>query len=194
MPKDREPCPQCQARAANRARCKRHTCKYGFQCWQHTVKNKGLRIKKSTIKGAGEGLFAEKTFPAHSRVIQYTGEKLTNSQLNKRYPGDKQGEYTVKVNKQYSIDARNSAKSSVARYANDARGPPGSVTQKHKNADLAHQRIGKKKNTPRDRVYIEANNRPISKGQEVLVDYGRDYWGATKPVRKTTKSKSKSAK
>lgn len=196
MPRHKEAAPkqaciQCQAHTANRGRCKRMTCKYGFQCWQHSIKHLGLSVKKSTIPGAGQGLFTEKRFEPHTELVEYKGEKLTNKQLNSRYPGNKVGPYAVRVNRKYTIDGARSATSSIARYANDAKGPPGSKSHRKNNADLVHKKKGKGSTNPRDKVFIESNKRPIPKNTEVLVNYGSDYWNngeAKQPVTRRKKS------
>jgi len=161
---------RCQATTSNRSRCTRKTCKYGFQCWQHSIKNLGLSVKKSTVPGAGLGLFAEKAFPRKKKIIEYKGEKINTTELNRRYPGDTVGTYVVSANANHHIDARKSPTSSIARYANDARG-----TAKTNNAQLETH--------DRNKVYLVTKAKAIKKDQEVLTSYGGEYWGDARGKR-----------
>lgn len=178
---DRTACVRCQANTANHTRCTRKTCKYGFQCWQHSIKNLGLKVKKSTIPGAGQGLFTAKRFDANSRMIEYKGEKLTKKELDRRYPGDTVADYTIQVNRKWFVDARNSPTSSIARYANDARK---NRTRQTNNAKLVRHRIGKGATSARDKVFIDAKSNPIPKDKEVLVNYHENYWDPQAPKKK----------
>lgn len=170
---NRSACVRCQADTANHTRCTRKTCKYGFQCWQHSIKNLGLKVQKSTIPGAGQGLFTAKQFPAKKNVIEYKGEKLTKQQIERRYPGDTVGPYAVQVNRKWFIDAKESPTSSIARYANDARK---NRTRKKNNAKLVTKKVGKGSTSARDKVFIKSKQKAIPKNTEVLVNYGTEYW------------------
>lgn len=172
-------CPQCVAsNKGGTDRCSRPTCKYGPKCWQHTKIQDGLVVKKSTIKGAGEGLFAAKAFHKDEKVAQYTGEKLTAPQLAKRYGKGKGkgklGPYVVHQGNAQYIDAR-VTNSGVARYSNDCHG-----TSKQCNAELVTEckwvkAKGKRRKCVPEKTFIEAK-REIKPGSEILTNYKDEYW------------------
>ena len=147
-------CSQCTATTAKGTRCRKRTCRSGL-CWQHLKRDDGLRIKPSTVPGAGLGLFATEDFRHTDKIAPYTGEQLTRAAIEERY-GDERGEYVLCRDSKRCIDSR-ATNSSAARYANDSRG-----TEKRNNARFRALRI-------------EASQR-IRPGDEIFVAYGRDYW------------------
>ncbi len=115
-------------------------------------------MKKSTVRGAGKGLFATKEFHRNEKIAPYRGDHLTKRELDRRYPGNTEAQYTVKTAEGGYIDARNT-NAGVARYAN------------HKpsfRANAALVSVG------RDRVAIEAEKR-IMPRSEIFVDYGPEF-------------------
>lgn len=124
-----------------------------------------LFIKKSTIPGAGNGLFTDTDIERGETVAEYTGDIRTWKECQKRFEEDeKKGAYFYYINRNYVIDAYEN-KDSFARYANDAAGPYGikGITN-----NCVYEERGK-------RVYIVAI-RKIKSGGEVLVTYGQQYW------------------
>lgn len=77
---------QCQAKKADGSDCTRRTLATGPNCWQHTRLLDSLRVAKSTIRNAGNGLFAwDKTenrdtvvFRKGEVIIEYYGEHTSN--------------------------------------------------------------------------------------------------------------------
>lgn len=107
-----------------------------------------VRVGRSS---AGLGLFATDVFEKGERIVEYTGERLTNAQV-----GDiVENRYLLEVNDRYTING--SARSNVARYANHACKP---------NAQAE---------TIRSRVYLRAK-KVIRSGEEITWNYGRDYF------------------
>jgi hypothetical protein len=85
-------------------RCKKNV-EIGLDlCWIHLIQDKSLRLKPSSILGAGLGLFAHdpnKTpnaviFKANTVICQYDGDVIDNGELIRRY-GEKSPQYTVKL-------------------------------------------------------------------------------------------------
>jgi hypothetical protein len=121
-------------------------------------------VKKSTIPGAGRGLFSVngvKVLPHQVdkgvRLVEYTGERLTEAQFQRR----KSSEYVLEVANPFKgfLDGR-STQSSVARYSNACDRP------KHRgrcNAKLTKS------------GWVVAT-RSIKAGGEIFVAYGPDYW------------------
>ena len=124
-----------------------------------------LVVKKSTIPGSGKGLFTTKPIKKGDRIIEYEGDKLTWSEVRKRYHNDiLDANYlfwvksNVWIDAQYTMDA-------LARYANDANG---------------FSRVkGITNNAQYDVIkqvpYIVATKN-IPAGAEIFVSYGADYW------------------
>ena len=133
-----------------------------------------VRVKKSGIKKAGNGLFASEfgltkhggrtrrgckpvvLFEKDDFITSYTGEHLTKAQIDKRYPGDVDAQYGMEIGPNHYIDAREST-SCFGRYANSHKG----VT-KYPNAYLAV--VGGEGG-------VFAQKR-IHQGDEILVSYG----------------------
>ena len=79
---------------------------------------KQLEVKKSTIPGAGKGLFTKVKIEKGTRILEYTGKVTTwkdVDHVNGTNP------YIYYVNRNHVIDARKYPRA-LGRYANDARG------------------------------------------------------------------------
>ena len=144
---------QCEATTKAGARCRLRTTR-GKVCWVHLKHQQGLRVKKSRI--AGLGLYTTKPRKKNERLTTYKGEPMTRAQVAQRY-GDRTAQYVYCRSKKRCLDARKTT-AGVARYANDARGS------------------GKRNNTRFSGFALRAK-RNIPAGSEVLVSYGREYWG-----------------
>ena len=66
--------------------------------------NTNVSVKTSTIKNAGQGLFANKAFNKGDIIIPYTGDNLTHAQYTQKYPNEN-AEYVLKLSKDHYIDA-----------------------------------------------------------------------------------------
>jgi len=95
-------------------------------------------------------LFATKLIPKKKRIIEYTGPRISNDEVEKS-----NGKYFFGVNKQWSIDG--SGRDNIARYINHSCRP---------NAEAI---------ISRGRVWIwsKKNIRP---GEEIVYDYGKEYF------------------
>ena len=84
---------RCEAHNQSGDRCSRNTVIGRGLCWQHLLSKKHLRIKQSTIPGAGKGLFAlDKSKPlgavlfhAGVKILQYDGTVMTRQALDNKY-------------------------------------------------------------------------------------------------------------
>ena len=146
------------AHVGDQGRCKRMTTTTHPFCGQHTRLILGVSVRKSSIPKAGKGLFAERTFEVDQRIVEYTGEKLTIEQYEKRYDRDALGSYGLALSEKYVIDARRTD-AGVARYACDYHG-----SGKKPNAEYVN--MG-------GRVWIVATRR-IKPGEEIFTDYGEE--------------------
>lgn len=90
-------CDQCTHTKANGVRCKNRVC-FGFPvCWMHNAMKYGVKIKNSTIPGAGKGLFATRRLSKDSWICPYSGEATTMNCIHQRYPGEMTAAYTEQI-------------------------------------------------------------------------------------------------
>lgn len=125
------------------------------------VQQKDLVIKKSTLPGAGKGLFTRRFIPKGTRIAEYKGKITTWKEVQHDEGGNA---YIYYVNRNHVIDAGR-RKKSLARYANDAGG-----LQKVKG--ITNNTVYTEEGL---RVFLEAK-KDIPAGGEILVSYGREYW------------------
>ena len=106
-------------------------------------------VKKSS---AGLGLFATAPYKKGERIIEYTGERITEAEANERG-----GKYLFELNDQWSIDGK--GRENTARYINHSCLP---------NAipELTDDET---------QVFIYAK-RAIKPGEEITYHYGKDYF------------------
>ena len=140
-----------------------------------------LTVKKSTLPGAGKGLFTKVFIPKGSLIVEYKGEVVTWKEVEKM--ADDRNGYVFYFNSKYCIDAWKTKKS-VAHFANDAKGIT-RIEGVRNNAEYV---------TQKKRCYIEAV-RDIAAGSEILVGYGADYWRVIRyNIRLEQKNKEKEGK
>jgi hypothetical protein len=137
---------------------------------------KQLYVKKSTIPGAGKGLFTKKPIPKGTRIVEYKGKRSTWKDVK---DDDGKNGYIFYINRKHVIDAL-PTKKALARYANDARGMVRIKGIKN-NSDYIVDGL---------KAYIESKKAIPAKG-EVFVDYGNDYW---KVIRENIKELAREAK
>ena len=133
---------------------------------------KQLKVKRSTLKGAGKGLFTRKPIPKGTKIVEYRGKVTTWKEVN-----DREGlnGYIYYVNRKHVIDAW-STRAAMARYANDARGLV-RTTGIRNNSSYETEGL---------KVFIVAAKN-IPAGSEILVGYGKEYWDI---IRENWKAKA----
>jgi SET domain-containing protein len=136
---------------------------------------KHLVVKKSTIPGAGKGLFTNVDIPKDSRIVEYKGRITTWKEVE----WDSENKYIYTINPKHVIDASRTLKA-LARYANDAKGLT-KVKGVTNNCIYVNDGL---------RAYIESV-KDIPAGSEIFVAYGKDYWDV---IRKNIKNEQKEAK
>ncbi len=105
----------------------------------------------------GLGLFATRIIPKGKRIIEYTGPRILNEEVESRL-----GKYFFGVNKKWSIDG--SPRTNTARYINHSCKP---------NAEPI---------ISGNRVWIWSR-KTIKPGEEITYDYGKEYFeGLIEPV------------
>lgn len=120
-----------------------------------------LVVKKSTLPGAGKGLFTKVPIPRGTRIVEYKGAVSKWNELGEE---ETDNGYLYYISRSHVINARPFVKY-LGRYANDARG-----LQRVKGIRNNAQYVVDKK-----KVYIESVH-PIPAGGEILVAYGKEYW------------------
>lgn len=135
---------------------------------------KFLVIKKSTIPGAGKGLFTRKDIAKGERIAEYKGriQPWKDVKHEDGYNG-----YLMKIDRQTVINGLN-YKKSFARYANDAKGIA-KIKGVHNNAEFV---------TEGKRCFLEAK-RNISRQEEILAAYGNEYWILIRKINRLAKKK-----
>lgn len=140
------------------------------------LKTNTLFIDKSTIPGAGKGLFTREEIKKGTRIIEYKGRIRTWKEVEN---AEVFNGYVLYIEADCVIDAK-TYKKSFARYANDARG----LTQvKGLTNNAEYQEEGKK-------VFIHATSN-IPAGAEILVGYGKEYWDVIRENRKIDNKEEK---
>lgn len=138
----------------------------GHLCWNHLLRDMGLRVQPSNIIGAGHGLFAGKNGLPKDHRIPYSGD------LVKLEGDDQGGPYVLEIKKGTGIDAarRNSG---PGRWVNDPRGAKSANGRRRlHNCDFVlHTPPG-----GQQRIAAVRTLRVIKSGEELLVKYGQDYW------------------
>ncbi len=142
---------------------------------------KSLVVKKSTLPGAGRGLFTKIAIAKGTRIVEYKGKKVTWKEVEKM--ADDRNGYVFYFNSKNCIDAWQTEKS-VAHFANDAMGIA-RVEGVRNNSEYV---------TEKKRCFIEAT-KDIPAGAEILVGYGAEYWQVIRyNIRLEQKNREKEGK
>lgn len=111
--------------------------------------DKKFEIKKTSY---GLGLFAKVSFKKGQLVIEYTGEKITDEEADRRA-----GKYLMTFEKGYTVDGK--GRENAGRYVNHSCRPNSTAF------------IDRKKLLIRARKNIQP-------GEEITYDYGKEYYDA----------------
>ena len=112
-------------------------------------KKRKLRVGKSV---AGLGLFADEDIKRGEFVIEYTGEKITPEEADRR-----EGRYLFDVDKDLVLDGKD--RKHTSRYMNHSCKPNCFAER-----DMDQRRVF---------IYAKKN---IAKGEELFYNYGIGYW------------------
>ena len=119
-------------------------------------------VATSTIPGAGNGLFAKRSFKPGEFIIEYTGKTINHSDKVSLYPRN-DGEYVLQCSRDRYVDAADSSCSSDARYINTA--------GNHNNARF---RVSHSRGHSTVKVYATSH---IPIHHEVFMAYGGTFRG-----------------
>lgn len=154
---------QCTEHTKAGHRCKRRTVIGSPYCSSHLTSIHYLKIKPSTIPGAGKGLFAwnprdsnsnEVLFSRDELICRYQGELISKTELIERYE-DKTPPYVVGVSANSFEDG--AIRRGIGSLANTLPG--------HNNATISIYR---------GHASLKAT-KAIRHGDEILLSYGRQY-------------------
>ena len=132
-----------------------------------------LKIKKSSLPGAGKGLFTTIRIAKGQRIVEYLGKIKYNANSE-----NTDLRYAFVVKPGYVIDAMN-YKKGIAQFANDASGT-GRIKNLKNNCYYERAAL---------RVYITALKN-IKANTEILCFYGKDYWIDDKEEKEIIKPKT----
>ncbi len=121
--------------------------------------DKHLKAKRSTLAGAGKGLFTTVPIAKGEIITEYKGKVSSWKDANH---DDGKNLYIYYVSRNHVIDARGNKKA-FAHFANDAKGTVKGVSN---NAGYVEKN---------KRVFIIAT-RNIPAKAEIFVGYGVEYW------------------
>jgi len=138
--------------------------------------DKQLVIKKSSIPGAGKGLYTKVSIPKGTRITEYKGKNTTWKDV---VHNEGRNGYIYYVKRSHVIDASGNKKM-LARYANDAQGLV-KIKGMRNNCEYVVEGL---------RVFIHAKKN-IPAGSEILVAYGAEYWSVIR-YNKRLEEKEKS--
>ncbi|NOS92979.1 MAG: SET domain-containing protein-lysine N-methyltransferase [Cyclobacteriaceae bacterium] len=133
---------------------------------------KFLIVKKSRLPNAGKGLFTKKAIDKGTRIVEYKGKKRKWKEVKHL---DGHNGYLMYITRNAVIDAL-PALDTLGRYANDAQGLS-KVKDLRNNCEYVSEG---------NRCYIEAK-RPIDKGEELLVGYGKEFWQLQRKIMRHKK-------
>lgn len=140
---------------------------------------KQLVVKKSTLPGAGKGLFTKKFIPKGTRIVEYKGKISSWKEADHQNGGNG---YIYYVKRYHVIDALPHPRA-LARYANDARGM-NRIKGISNNSDYVEDGL---------KVYIEST-KDIPANSEILVGYGKEYWDVIKDFKKSLEKQKAAGK
>ena len=160
------PTQRCAANTNGGAQCAQRTA-VAHLCWNHLQRDMGVRVRPSSVEGAGRGLFAAWLGGlARGHRIPYTGDEIT---LRNDEAG---GPYVLQTKRGAGIDAarRNCG---LGRWVND---PRGAVDEQGRPRQANCEFVLHTPHGGGQRVAAVRTLRPILKGEELLVRYGENYW------------------
>jgi len=137
---------------------------------------KQLKIKRSTLPGAGKGLFTTKFIPKGTLIVEYKGKISSWKDADHQSGGNG---YIYYVKRYHVLDALPRPKA-LARYANDAQGIT-RIKGITNNSDYVEDGL---------RVYIESK-KDIPANSEIFVGYGKEYWDVIKEFKRSQGKKAK---
>ncbi len=126
-----------------------------------TMIDEHFEVKRSSIKGAGKGLFAKKAIRPGDTIGHYTGKVLTDRQTERKPYSE--SVYIMWVCKDHNILGEGPL-ANYTRYINHKSKPNGQIVTSNRWKTARIEAI-----------------KHIKPGQEIFIDYGPDYWAEEEP-------------
>ncbi len=139
---------------------------------------KQIQVKESSIPNSGKGLFTKLDIPKGTRIIEYKGRITSWKEAD---IDEGRNAYLFRVKSYHTIDARPTLKN-LARYANDAKGFQ-KIKGLRNNCVYVIDGL---------QVFIESV-KDIAAGEEIFVDYGKEYWDVMLKNKKIDEKAAKEA-
>lgn len=178
-------CDRCQYNVTSNVKCQRRVCIGLPYCWQHSKQMYNVRVKDSRI--AGKGLFVETpsrlqhdvrgpVFKKNDFICPYNGKRIKHNKLNRIYPGDCVAPYAWCGTRDCEDAA---SKRGIGSLAN-GEGPRRNRIQTNARLTQFSPKLSGKYfgsgPAPRNKqVWLQAT-RDIYNGEEIIIEYGDDYW------------------
>jgi hypothetical protein len=155
-----------------------------------------LEIRPSMLAGAGNGLFALRDFAVGEPITEYYGELITFEEAIERKKKEGDSHIRSHIQRYWYIDGSHMKDGTpIINAANQLHGKGGAAIANHKDKKHANSRYdfydspvneerfnqwmgGNKtiQQLPEERTTYITATKPIKKGDEIFVDYGREYW------------------
>jgi hypothetical protein len=178
---------QCVGTTKAGSQCSRSVVLGINLCWSHLQSEKHLKIKESTVPGAGKGLFAwapsqsdDWVFKKGDIICEYLGERMTKAKSTQRYGRDATAPYTVRIPHTHT-DIDSSCVRGYASFTNAGNNYNSPVFP----SNVAWSVVAKTRTKPA--IIRFKAHRNIAHGEELLVHYGDEYIIAEPGVVYSTK-------
>ncbi len=156
---------RCEGQTRTGTQCSRNTVMGTGYCYQHLESIKHLKIKNSTVAGAGKGLFCfdkkreanEIIFRPNDIIIDYRGENLSDNGIHQRYE-DKTAPYAIGLKNNFNVDS--ACLRGIGAFVN------------HKLTAQSNAKISHNRNRTEARIVATKN---IRNGAEIFANYGNQY-------------------
>jgi hypothetical protein len=134
----------------------------------------GLKVGKSKIQNAGSGVFATKDFAKDELIVDFSYQEISDAQLRKRYDYKNVQGQNVQGVAPYGLNLKLGGKSgdaactrNIASFVNDGYNPNPRLAKSANVEFFLYMR-------PRE-LWLRATQN-IKKGDELYVNYGKEYW------------------
>lgn len=162
----------------------------------HVLGDGGVLLRQSNIPNAGLGLFANRSFKPCEPITAYTGESVTHQEAIKRRKQGAASHLRRHIALRFAIDGSRAPDGMpIVDASQQMQGRGVGAFANHggarrANADFAfvdsphnerqmQQFLAGASNVdfdPDERITYLRATKPIAKGEEILLDYGSDYW------------------
>lgn len=137
----------------------------------------GIRVARSTIPGAGRGLFAAQDFQRGDTITEYDGEVIDIQEAKRRKQRGLASHIRTLASNQMAIDGRlvpATVGHGGGSFINDPRNPT-RINAAFCNTNRLLKGLDRPGAKLLERTFVRATKN-IRKGEEILASYGQGYW------------------